>query len=59
MSFELILPSLRSIEPLLVDESISVWDAKWFARCFALNGYDRAAKRVFWEPTYEVDHESA
>ena len=33
MSFELILPFLRPIEPLLVDESISVWDAEWSARC--------------------------
>jgi hypothetical protein len=59
MSFELILRFLRPIEPLLVDESISVWGRRVVREVLALKGYDRAVKRVFWELTCEVDHESA
>ena len=33
MSLELILPFLRHIEPLFMEENISVWDAERSARC--------------------------
>jgi hypothetical protein len=55
MSFELILPFLRPIEPLLLDESISEimgnQNASWW--------HDRDAKRFLIEPVFEVKHATA
>jgi hypothetical protein len=67
MSFELILPFLRPIESLLLDDSISVVDfvvhiegqpRPRHAICEVLRmiGYDREAKRLLVEPVFEVQH---
>jgi len=52
MSFELILPFLRPIESLLLDESIGEIGAIRMPP----GGQDRDAKRFLIEPVFEVKH---
>jgi hypothetical protein len=59
MSFELILPFFRPIEPLLVDETVSFWDAEWYMRCLHPRAMTELVERFFLESFYEVEHESA
>ena len=59
MSFGLIFPFFRPIEPLLVDETVSVWDAEWSTRCLHPRTMTELVERSFLESFYEVEHESA
>ncbi len=56
MSFELILPFLRPIESLLLDDIERQPGGRAIREVLRMIGYDRDAKRFLVEPVFEVQH---
>jgi hypothetical protein len=56
MSFELILPFLRPIESLLLDDIERYPSGRAVREVLRMIGYDRDAKRFLVEPVFEVQH---